>query len=101
MCSLCSSYNCDLCDELGVFERRIRGRRQVHFLQPVQLVFPWSLGAAIFSVKLAVEDLLEGRQPIVLSQSGLEGYGVAGRIIDCIYKKRKTDYRSYPGLLII
>jgi hypothetical protein len=46
-----------------------------HFLQPVQLVLPWSLGARDFSVRLAAEeDGVEGKQPMITIQSSTTRY---------------------------
>jgi hypothetical protein len=69
------------CPLFTIFERDIMGWEVVpvqfvqlwHFLHPVQLVLPWSLGARDFSVKLpaAEEDVLEGRQPMITVRSSM------------------------------
>jgi hypothetical protein len=45
-----------------------------HFLQPVQLVLPWSLGAVVFSVRFAEEDGVEGIQPMIAVQTSTIRY---------------------------
>jgi hypothetical protein len=51
-----------------------------HFLQPVQLVLPWSLGAVVFSVRSA-EDGVEGIQPMITIQTSITRYNGIGRQI--------------------